>query len=89
MADLETVIIPFFESFPLRVKQQDFEAFAAIVRSLRAKEHLLPDGFERVVRLAYSMNQAGKQRSRTLKEVLDGSSETTREAPSNVVRAKI
>ena len=87
--DLEKHIIPFFESFPLRVKHADFLAFAEIVRSLRAKEHLVPDGFERVVRLAYSMNQAGKQRSRTLEEVLNGSSETTREALSSVVRVKI
>ena len=89
LVDLESVIVPFFESFPLRVKRADFTAFAEIVRSLRAKEHLAHDGFERVVRLAYSMNGAGKQRARTLEEVLFGSSETTREALSNVVRVKI
>ena len=37
-------------------------------------------GFEWIVRLAYRMNANGKQRSRTLEEVLEGSSETVREA---------
>ena len=76
--DLESVILPFFETHELLVKRQDFEAFAAIVRSLRRKEHLEPAGFERIVRLAFGMNANGKQRSRTLEEVLVGSSETTR-----------
>ncbi len=78
MNDLEAVVIPFFERHPLLVKAHDFEAFAAIVRSMRRKEHLEPAGFERLVRLAFGMNAAGKQRTRTLDEVLAGSSETTR-----------
>lgn len=77
---LEERILPFFERYPLRVKRGDFELFARIVRSLRRKEHLTCEGLESVIRLAYSMNQAGKQRSRTLEEVLAGSSETVREA---------
>jgi hypothetical protein len=47
---------------------------------MRRKEHLEPDGFVRVVRLAYQMNAGGKQRSRTLEEVMKGSSETVRQA---------
>ena len=78
IADLEAAVLPFFEANPLRVKAGDFEAFAAIVRSLRSKQHFTPEGVERVIRLAYSMNMNGKQRSRTLEEVLVGSSETTR-----------
>jgi hypothetical protein len=77
---LERHVIPFFEQHPLKVKHQDFLAFAAIVRSLRNKEHLEADGFERVVRLAYGMNAQGKQRSRSLDVVLAGSSETARRA---------
>ncbi len=78
---LEACVVPFFESHPLRVKKDDFEAFAAIVRLLRGKEHLVADGFERVVRLAYGMNANGKQRARSLDEViLAGSSETLRRA---------
>jgi hypothetical protein len=79
--DLLERVIPFFERHGLEVKRSDFEMFASIVRAMRRKEHLQPDGFERVVRLAYQMNAGGKQRSRTLEEVLKGSSETVRQAP--------
>jgi len=73
-------VVPFFEHHPLRVKNQDFATFAMIVRSLRRKEHLEPDGFERIARLAYGMNARGKQRARSLESVLAGSSETVRQA---------
>jgi len=69
-----------FESHPLVVKGADFQAFAAIVRSMRKKEHLTKSGFERLVRLAYGMNANGKQRARSIEEVLAGSSETVCEA---------
>jgi hypothetical protein len=62
--------IPFFERHPLVVKEPDFNAFATIVRSLAAKEHFHRDGFERLVRLAYGMNGRGKQRSRSIEDVL-------------------
>ena len=65
----------------MKVKQNDFEAFAVIVRSMRKKEHLSSDGFERLVRLAYGMNANGKQRSRSIEQALAGSSETVRGAP--------
>jgi hypothetical protein len=77
---LEEAVLPFFERHPPRVKRDDFEAFAAIVRAMRRKEYLSPDGFERLVRLAYGMNANGKQRARTLEQVLAGSSETARGA---------
>jgi hypothetical protein len=82
-ADLEQRIIPFFEQHQLVVKGPDFRAFADIVRALGAKEHLTRAGFERLVRIAYGMNGQGKQRARTLQEVLAGSSETVRQAPSH------
>jgi LAGLIDADG endonuclease len=81
LRDLESAIVPFFELHPLMVKQNDFKAFAVIVRSMRKKEHLSSDGFERLVRLAYGMNANGKQRSRSIEQVLAGSSETVRGAP--------
>ena len=80
LRDLETAIVPFFERHPLVVKRGDFVAFAQIVGSMRRREHLTRDGFERVVRLAYGMNANGKQRSRSMAEVLAGSSETARGA---------
>ena len=73
-------VIPFFERYRLVVKLEDFERFAQIVRAMRAKEHLESAGFERLVRLAYAMNANGKQRARTLDQVLAGSSETARQA---------
>jgi hypothetical protein len=81
LRDLEAAVLPFFAEHPLLVKGADFEAFAAIVRSMRAKEHLTRSGFERIVRLAYGMNANGKQRTRTIEEVLAGSSETVRGVP--------
>jgi hypothetical protein len=76
--DLLERVIPFFEEHPLLVKSRDFELFVCIVRSMARREHLERDGFERLVRLAYSMNGVGKQRARTIDEVLTGSSETAR-----------
>jgi len=81
LADLDERIIPFFEQHPLIVKRHDFTKFAEVVRGMLRKEHLEPEGFARLVRLAYAMNFAGKQRSRALEEILTGSSETARQAP--------
>ena len=80
LRDLETAILPFFERHPLVVKGHNFSAFAAIVRSMRRKEHLNRSGFESLVRLACGMNVNGKQRARSIEQVLAGSSETAREA---------
>ena len=80
LCDLDVRILPFFERHALLVKDRDFRFFATIVRAMRRKEHLTSDGFERIVLLAYRMNENGKQRSRTLEEVLRGSSETARQA---------
>ena len=80
LRDLETAVLPFFEEYPPVVKGEDFRAFAAIVRSMRSKEHLTRSGFERLVRMAYGMNANGKQRARSIEEVLAGSSETVRGA---------
>jgi hypothetical protein len=81
LRDQERCILPFFECHPLVVKQDDFLAFAAIVRLVRDKRHFTASGFEEAVRLAYGMNFAGKQRARSIDEVLAGSSETVRQAP--------
>jgi LAGLIDADG endonuclease len=80
MVDLEHHVIPFFEHYPLIVKAQDFAAFARIVRMMRQKEHLTTEGYEQIVRLAYATNANGKQRARSIDEVLEGSSETARQA---------
>lgn len=81
LEDLEQRVIPFFEKHRLLVKDEDFIRFAEIVRSMRRKEHFHPDRFETLVRLAYAMNPHGKQRARPIEEILQGSSETVRQAP--------
>ncbi len=80
LCSLEANVIPFFETNRPVVKACDFELFAGIVRAMRKKEHLTTHGFERLVRCAYEMNLAGKQRSRSIDEILVGSSETARQA---------
>jgi len=80
LRDLEELIVPFFEQHHLLVKANDFEAFAEVVRAMRCREHSTAEGFERIARLAFGMNANGKQRSRTLGQVLEGSSETARQA---------
>jgi hypothetical protein len=80
MLDARTLLGWWFRD-PLVVKRRDFEAFAQIVGSMRSREHLTKVGFEQIVRLAYGMNANGKQRSRSIKDVLAGSSETARGAP--------
>ena len=42
------------EEHRLLVKAQDFMRFAEIVRSMRRREHWDPDGFDRLVEIAYS-----------------------------------
>jgi hypothetical protein len=84
-SELTEAIVPFFERNPLIVKRDDFCKFARIVRSLQQKEHLTAGGFEQLVRLAFSMNDQGKQRARSLDDILAGSSETVRRAHLNDV----
>jgi hypothetical protein len=68
--DVLTSVIPFFERHRPIVKADAFDAFATIVRSLAAKDHLTRPGFESLVRLAYGMNAQGKQRSRPIEQIL-------------------
>ncbi len=82
LRDLDEHVVPFFERHRLLVKDQDFETFATIVRSMRNKEHLTEGGFVRMVKLCYSMNPHGKQRARSIEVILAGSSETARQAQS-------
>ena len=82
-------VIPFFEQYELRVKRDDFEKFADIVVSVRSRAHHDMEEFNRIVRLAYSMNARGKQRKRPVGAILLGSSETVREVPLNGSAVKI
>jgi hypothetical protein len=80
--DLESVIIPFFERCPLLSrKREDFEKFREIVLMMQRRLHLTDKGFSRIVELAFSMNQRGKQRRYRIEDVLAKPSETVRRAP--------
>jgi len=69
--DLESVIVPFFEAHPLiSRKEEDFLKFAEIVRMMQRKKHQTRGGFRRIVELAFSMNQHGKQRRYSFEEVV-------------------
>jgi hypothetical protein len=78
--DLLNKVIPFFEAEPLMSgKQQEFVAFACIVRAMQAREHLDAVGFTRLKALALTMNGGGRYRrvhrpesSETLRRTLIG-----------------
>jgi len=55
-------IIPFFDKYPLVVKQNDYLKFREIVLAMEAGEHKTLKGFKRLVSLAHTMNGQGKQR---------------------------
>ena len=78
--ELESVIIPFFEKHPLLVKHEDFLKFSEVVKLMSRRIHRNSDGLRRIVELAFSMNQRGKQRKYRIEEVLAEPSETVRQA---------
>jgi hypothetical protein len=78
---LQAVVIPFFENHPLQSKKhEDFLKFREIVLSMQQKAHLTEEGFQRIVELAFSMNQRGKQRKYRKEDLLVEPSETRRQA---------
>ncbi len=83
---LEEKVIPFFRRYPLATKREAFEKFRRIIEMMGRKEHLTDEGFRRIVRLAYDMNQQGKGRKWSIDRILNQStstesSETTRRIP--------
>ena len=77
LAHLETVIVPFFETNPLRTaKASDFQKFATVVRMMRRKLHLTVEGLTEIAQIAQTMNH--RKPSRFLE-----SSEAIRRAPQS------
>ena len=63
VSELAFKVVPHFEQYPLlSSKQQDFETFAQIVLLMYDKEHLKPDGFETIVKLAAQLNTGSRKR---------------------------
>ena len=80
--DLIEKVIPFFNSYPiLSEKKRDFEKFKRILEEMERKEHLKKEGFERLVKLAFSMYGNGRYRRYHPDEILKTleSSETVRQ----------
>ena len=56
-------VIPFFERNPLlSAKHADFEKFASVVRGMALDHHRTAAGFDRLLRIALSMNGGGRYR---------------------------
>ena len=63
--NLSEIILPFFEKHPLRSKKNvDFHKFAKVIRLMQKGEHLNPDGFQKILKIAASMN---RQQSRDIR----------------------
>ncbi|MCA1704216.1 MAG: LAGLIDADG family homing endonuclease, partial [Actinobacteria bacterium] len=69
--DLLYRVLPFFQRNPiLSEKRSSSETFAHIVTAMAAGEHLERDGFERLVRLAFTMNGGGRYRRWKIEDVI-------------------
>jgi hypothetical protein len=70
-AHLAERVIPFFDRYPLvSRKHEDYVKFREIVLAMHQGLHRREDGFRRLVEIAFSMNQRGKQRRYSIDEVL-------------------
>lgn len=74
-----TKVIPFFQAYPLLVKSRTFNLFVEAVNLMAQKVHLTSEGFERVLRIAHSLNTIGKGRKWSIEHILGKSSETVRQ----------
>jgi hypothetical protein len=87
--DLLDKVIPFFERNPLLSdKRTDFETFRDVLLAMAAGAHLQRDGFERLARLAFTMNGSGRYRKVALGELVGRRepSETVRRTPGQAAR---
>lgn len=63
ITDLSKIIIKHFEDYPLQTsKINDFEKFAEICKIIYSNHHLQKDGMNKIIELAYSMNESGKRK---------------------------
>ncbi len=64
-------VIPFFDRYPLITKQEAYQKFRYIVRAMEQGVHRKKEGFRRLVKLAYTMNQQGKGRKHPVEYILN------------------
>ena len=82
--DLLTKVIPFFRINQLRTsKVKDFEYFFKVVQLINIGKHRNIVGIKEIIDIAYKMNNSGKRRNRTKKQLITllKSSETIRKNP--------
>lgn len=79
--DLIEKVIPFFKKNKLIVKRKSFEIFSDVVEGLNKHQHGNFSDFKKLVKKVFAMNNEGKYRKYSLKEILEslGSSETKRQ----------
>ena len=66
LQDLLGAVIPHFEKFPLITQKQiDFELFKKIVVLVSQKQHLTPEGLNRILGLRAAMNLGLSEKLRT------------------------
>mgnify|MGYP001582772126 CR=1 FL=1 len=63
-------VIPFFDKYPLVVKEETYKKFRFIIAMMERKEHLTVQGFMKIVNIAYTMNQQGKGRKYSKEYIL-------------------
>ncbi len=67
--NLAEVIVPFFEKHRLKSKKGiEFRKFAKVVRLMVRGDHLTEDGFNRICRIASSMNRGERRIDRIKRE---------------------
>ncbi len=55
--DLDKIIVPFFQTNPLKTsKRDDFEKFVQVIELMKVKKHLTFDGLEVIAKIAQGMN---------------------------------
>ena len=70
--DLMKKIIPFFEKYHLlSVKQKSFELFSKIVKDMFLGKHTSKRGIKTIIKKAFLMNNKGRYRKTTMKQVLN------------------
>lgn len=65
LKNLVEIIVPFFEKHPLKSQKNiEFCNFAKVVRLMEKREHLRPEGFQKILNIASKMNRQDKREVR-------------------------
>ena len=73
LKNMQEVIIPFFERYPLRSKKGiEFRRFAKVVAIMLKGEHLTDEGFQRIRAIASTMNRGDREEGRIKRESIPG-----------------